>query len=175
MEWNMMESMVFDAVIKAAAIILIGFIIGKVLGRIAARILREVELNSTLKKAGLKADIESIISGIISYFVYLVTLIMALNQLGLTTTMLYMIAGAILVIFVISLSLAIKDFIPNFIAGIRMLYKQDINVGEKIKVNDIEGKVVKIALLETHIETKKNDLILVPNSILMKNKVIKRR
>jgi small-conductance mechanosensitive channel len=97
---------------------------------------------------------------------------MALNQLGLTTTLLYILLTIILVILVGFIILAFKDFIPNIVAGFMIHQKDKIKSGDKIKVKDIEGKVVHVNLVETRIITKKKDTVYIPNSMLTKNEVI---
>jgi small conductance mechanosensitive channel len=84
-----------------------------------------------------------------------------------------MISGAILIIIIISILLSIKDFMPNMFSGLFIHRKRFINVGDVIKVENTEGKVVHINLVETKIETNKGDIIYFPNSLLTKNKVIK--
>ena len=97
---------------------------------------------------------------------------MALNQIGLATTVLYIISGGIIILVILLIFLAIKDFIPNFFSGIFIQYKNIIKEGNSIKVGTVEGKVKKIGLIETQIITKKKDTIILPNSIITKSEVI---
>ena len=160
--------------IVAVIILLIGFIIGRIVGRLLQKILKEVELNNIIKKAmHIKINVEEIISSFAVYFIYFITIIMALSQLGLTTTVLNMISAAIIIIIIISIFLGIRDFIPNLIAGIFIHRKGFVNEGDKIRVKDIEGRIVYINLLETRIKTKKGDVIYLPNTFLMRNQVVK--
>jgi small-conductance mechanosensitive channel len=164
--------MVFTKFVVAIIILLIGFIIGKLLGKIIQRALHEIELNNLLQRAtGIKISLEEIISSFITYFIYFITVIMALSQIGLTTTVLNMISAAIIVIIILSVFLGIKDFVPNMIAGIFIHQKRFINKGDRIKVKDIEGKIIHINLVETRIETKQKDIIYIPNSMLTKSEV----
>ena len=155
-------------------IILIGFIIGRLLSKFTRKILKELELNSLFKKAtGMKLKIEQTIATSIKYLIYFITLIMALDQLGITGIVLYLLAGAVFIILIISIFLSIKDFIPNMISGLSLHKKGFIKKGDHIRVKDIEGKITYISLLETRVETKKGDIINIPNSHLTKNEVIK--
>ena len=98
-----------------------------------------------------------------------------LNQIGLTTFVLNVLAAAFIVLIVVMLLLGIKDFIPNLIAGISLYRKGFIKVGSKIKVNNIRGKVVNMTLTETQLKTRSGDLINVPNSVLVKSVVSKKK
>jgi small-conductance mechanosensitive channel len=96
-----------------------------------------------------------------------------LQQLGLATTVLNMIAGGVIVIIILSTLLGVKDFIPNAVAGFVLQRKEFLSVGEVIKVKGMQGKIIKISLVETKIETKDKDIIFIPNSVLTKTEVVK--
>lgn len=163
-------------VVIALVIAIIGFIIGKVLGRLVHGILHEIELNKMFEKAGFKINFEEMTGNFVSYFVYFISILMALNQIGVTTIVLNILAGGIIILIIVSLILAFKDYIPNMVAGMFIRQKRLINVGDRIKAEDIEGRVVNISLVETQVETKEKDVIYVPNSLLIKKKVtVKRR
>ncbi|NQV09066.1 mechanosensitive ion channel [Candidatus Woesearchaeota archaeon] len=176
---NMVNDLFTDVVTKivvAVVILLIGFIIGKIVGRLLQRVLHEFELDNIMKMAtGLKISLEELISHFITYIIYFLTVVMALNQIGLTTTLLNIISAGIMILIIIFILLGIKDFFPNVIAGIFIHQKGWIKVGDKIKVKNIEGKVVHVNLVDVRLETKKGDLIYIPNSLIIKNELIKKR
>ncbi|MBM3200720.1 mechanosensitive ion channel, partial [Candidatus Woesearchaeota archaeon] len=70
--------------------------------------------------------------------------------------------------------LAFKDFIPNITAGFFLHQKNMIKPGDVIKVKDIEGEVVSVSLVETILKVK-DDTVYIPNSVLTKNEVIKKK
>jgi len=166
------SSQIFTNLIVALIVLLIGFIIGKLVGRLVQKLLHEFELNKSLKRAGVKVNIEATISHFITYFIYFISIVWALNEIGLTTTVLNMISASALVLIIISILLAIKDFIPNAIAGFFINQKGYIKEGARIKVDTVEGIVKKISLIETEIKTSEGDAIYIPNSILTKKEVI---
>jgi len=169
---NLIFSQLFTKFIVAIVILLIGFVIARIIGKLVQRVLHEVELNNILKKAGVKFDLEDVISHLVIYFIYFITVIWALNALGLTTTILNMISAAFLILIIISILLAVKDFVPNLIAGFFIYQKNLIKKGDKIKVGDLTGKVEKISLVETEIKTSSGDIIHIPNSTLTKKEII---
>ena len=162
----------FTKIIVAVVILLIGFIIGRIIGRLIYKFLHEVELNNILKKAGIKTPLEKTISNFAKYFIYFISVIWALNEMGLTTTILNMILAAALILIIVSILLGIKDFIPNLISGFLIYNKSIIKEGDKIKIDKLEGKVVNISFIETQIKTKKGDIIHIPNSTITKKEVI---
>jgi len=164
---------IFSKLLISLIILLVGFIVGKILGRIVHKILKEVELNRIIKSAtGIRFSAEELIGTFITYCIYFISVIMALNFIGVTTTVLNMISAAVIVIIIISIFLGIKDFIPNAIAGIVINQKNKIKEGSYVKVRDVKGKIISINLTETKIETKEKDTIYIPNSILTRNEVI---
>jgi len=161
-------------IISAVVILFVGFIIGKIAGKLVFRILHELGIDDIMKKAvGIEKPIEKLASSLAAYFIYFMALIMALNQLRITTTVLQMVVAAAMLLFIISFILAVKDFIPNMFAGIYIFKNRHVAEGEFIKVKGIQGKVTAITLLETKLRTKEGDTVCIPNSLLIKNEVIK--
>ncbi len=160
-------------IIVALLIFFIGFIIGKLLGKILKKVLRHMNLDYFLRKTlGFKVSAEDILSGSVSYFIYIISFIMALNQLGLSTAILQMVIGGVIVIIVISIILSIKDFLPNVVAGLVLREKAFVSENDVIRIKDIEGKVVELGMVETIIQNRHGDRIFIPNIVFTKNEVI---
>tara|TARA_Y100000310_G_scaffold95944_1_gene93716 strand:+ start:529 stop:1107 length:579 start_codon:yes stop_codon:yes gene_type:complete len=158
----------------ALIILFIGFVIGRLVGRLISRVLHEFELNKVLKKTttmGLK--LEEIISKLVTYLIYFLAIIWALETLSLAPVILYIISGAVLIIIILSILLSIKDFVPNFIAGLTIQKKRSLKPGDHIKVKDMEGEVVKVNMVEVSINNKHGDVIYIPNSMLLKSEFVK--
>jgi small conductance mechanosensitive channel len=162
----------FYKFIVAIILLLVGFIIGRILGRLMYKFLHSFEVNENFSKlSGVNVKIEEIAESFTTYFVYFITVVIVLQQIGLATTVLHMIAAGIIILIILSTFLGIKDFIPNAIAGFYIQSKKTFKVGQTIKVKGMSGKIQQITLLETKLETKNGDVILVPNSILHKTEV----
>ena len=167
-------SRVYTNMLVAIIILLVGLVFGRFVGKVVSRVLEEIELNKILRKAAnIKISVEEILSNFIKYFIYFVTIIMALDQLGATTTVLQIISIAIIVIIVASVLLGLRDFLPNIMAGIFIHQKRFLRAGDKVKIGNVQGKIVSISLTETRIKTNKDDIIYIPNSILTKKEVVK--
>lgn len=166
---------VVDKALVAVIILLIGLILGRLLGRIAQKSLHELNLNQLFKKAtDVSASLEEIAGYSIKYFIYFLSVIMALNQLGLASRILEMISAAVLIIIIIAVFLGVKDLIPNFIAGLSIYKRGFISKGDFIEVNGMEGRIIRINLLETRIRSKKGDIISIPNTIITQNRLAKK-
>ncbi len=161
----------FYKIIVAVVILLVGLTIGLLVKRILNKILHEIELDKIVKRLGKSYSLEKRISDLAAYLIYFITLVIFLNQLGIASIVLYILVGAVLLLLGATFLLGIKDFIPNLVAGL-MIYKKGYwKKGKKIKIDEIEGKIEKIGLVEMEIKTKKGDKIYLPNSLLIKSKV----
>jgi small conductance mechanosensitive channel len=163
----------FYKFIVSIVLLLIGFILGKICGRLIYKFLHSFEINETFSKlSGATLKIEEIAETFTTYFIYFVTVVIVLQQIGLVSTILHMIAAGVLILIILSTFLGIKDFIPNAIAGFFIQSKKEFKVGQRIKVKGMQGTIIEINLLETKIETKSGDIIFIPNSVLSKTEVM---
>ena len=176
MAWN--ETIVYlkevliplsDKFMTAVVLILTGLILGRIGARFTQKMLSEINCNETVKSiVGRKIPFEELSALGMRYFIYIVFAILALNQLGLTIFIVQVIAVAILLAVLISMLLSIRDFIPNFLAGIRLQSNELLKEGDTISTGDLKGRVQKINLTDTFVRTKAGDLLCVPNSFLLK-------
>jgi len=163
-----------NRVIAAIVVLLIAFIAARFVRNLTAKVLRELKTNKILKESlGVRAPIEQIFSEAGFYLVLFIGVILALNQLGLSTVVLYIVLGAVLLIILILIVLAFKDFVPNAFASFWIHQKRLIEKGDYIEVKDVSGKVIEINLTETRIETKDKEIVLLPNSLLLREKIKK--
>ncbi|MBW3013181.1 mechanosensitive ion channel family protein [Candidatus Woesearchaeota archaeon] len=156
----------------AVMILLFGFLLGRFIGKLITKLLHEIELNRILRGMGIKLPVERPIGNLVSYVIYIVAVIMALNQFHITAYVLYIIVVILVVLTVLAVLLAVKDFFPNFFAGIVIYREGKFKTGDHIRVDSTEGKVVSINLLETKLESAGKDYIFIPNSTLAKSKIV---
>ncbi len=165
---------VFNRFVLALTVFFAGFVFGKLSGKFVEKLLHEVELDSLFQNVlGLRVRIEHIAGVFVSYFIYFITMIMALDQLGIKTQILNLLSLAFLSVIVISIFLGIKDVVPNIIAGIMLHYKQLIKIGDSISFRNTRGEVVHTTLTETRIQTPKGDVIFIPNRLLVNEEFVK--
>jgi len=167
--WEVLKKV--ENIVGAVVVLLIGLIIGLIVKKILRKILHEIELDKIVKKLGKNYSLEKRISSLAAYLIYLITLVVFLNQLEITSIVLYILVGAILLLLGVTFLLGVKDFIPNLIAGLIIYKKGYWKKGKKIKINEVEGKITRLGLIEMEIKTKKGDKIHLPNSLLIKSKV----
>ncbi len=72
----------------------------------------------------------------------------------------------------IVLGFAFKDIVENFIAGVLILWRFPIEIGDWIEVQGITGKVERINIRMTELRQVDGDLVLMPNAVIFTNPTI---
>ena len=70
-----------------------------------------------------------------------------------------------------AIGFAFQDIFENFLAGVLIMVREKMRIGDVIECEGITGKVEHITLRETHVRKLSGELTVVPNSILFKNPV----
>ncbi|MBU0457262.1 MAG: mechanosensitive ion channel domain-containing protein [Nanoarchaeota archaeon] len=157
-------------IIVGVVILLVGFGLGILARKLMQKVLKEIELNKIMAKVGITHNLERGISIIISYLIYLVTIVYFLRQLGITSVVLYLVLGGILMLIILTSLVGLKDVIPNFVAWLILQKRGNIKVGKTVEVKEISGRVEKVGYLETEIKTYGGDILYVPNTLFLKSK-----
>ena len=173
-EFNWLPDIV-NTIVAALLIVIFGMILGNIVAKLVNRLLKELEVERVLKEQKVKFPVEDFVSSLFKYIIYIIAVIWALTQLNIATTMLYIILGLILVILISFIILAFKDIIPNFVASFVVHFRQIVKKGDYIQVDSVEGKVIEVDMQETKIKTKEGDTVMLPNSLLLKHKITKKK
>lgn len=120
-----------------------------------------------IKKSSLRPSLQELIETVISITIWAIGIMVAATIIlpGLTPSSI--IAG--LGIGTVAIGFAFQDIFENFLAGILIMIREKMRIGDVIECEGIIGKVEHISLRETHIRKLSNEVTIVPNSILFKN------
>ncbi|MFA6072740.1 MAG: mechanosensitive ion channel domain-containing protein [Candidatus Woesearchaeota archaeon] len=158
--------------IIAIIILLLGFVVGKMLGSALNKIFLTLSFGKKVKK-GKNNSFAKGFSSLISLCTYIIAVILALQQLGITLIVLKAVL-AILLIFVLGATLfASIDFLMNLFFGIKILTSKKFKKGDTIKIKKIEGTIQTIKLSHTRLKTKSGDTFIIPNRLFFKRKYSK--
>lgn len=124
-------------------------------------------IHKVLQHYGLNASIEQLLKNILSVLIWVLGLASVMAQFGFDIVSL--VAG--LGIVGLAVGFAAQSTLANFIAGITILLEQSFQVGDWINMNDQEGRVVLISLRTTHILTRDNITVIIPNSNVASSEV----
>lgn len=123
---------------------------------------------SRLTRAGLKkksADplLARFIGNCVYYVLMVAVLFAAAGEFGIDTTSFLAIAGSAL----LALGLAVKDNLSNFSSGILLVFMRPFTIGDRISVSGASGKVEKISMSTTILNTPDNKKVFIPNRKLL--------
>lgn len=71
----------------------------------------------------------------------------------------------------VAIGFAFRDIFENFLAGILIMMRRKMRIGDLIECEGTEGRVEQTTLRETYLRRLDNQLTIVPNSLLFKNPV----
>ncbi|KHK91629.1 mechanosensitive ion channel family protein [Novosphingobium malaysiense] len=117
----------------------------------------------------LRDDLKQLIDTLVRLVVWILGILIALTVAIPSFTP----AGAFtsLGVGALAIGFAFQDIFENFLAGVLIMLREKMNIGDTIECEGLLGKVEKITLRETHIRQFSGELTVVPNSMLFKNPV----
>lgn len=105
---------------------------------------------------------------IIKYVIWIITILIILETLGLKLNVLFAGSAALLV----GIGLGLQSTFKDFISGILLLFGGSIKVGDILEIDTDVVRITKIGL-RTSVAINRDDIIIIlPNSLITTNKVI---
>ncbi len=152
------------AIIPNLVIALIVVILTWIAVRIAVRIVGKLT-----ERTKLRQDLRNLIQTLTRIATWIVGLMIAATIVipGLSPGGLF--AG--LGIGAVAIGFAFQDIFENFLAGVLIMLRDKMEIGDVVESEGILGTVEKITLRETHIRQFSGELIMMPNSMMFKNPV----
>lgn len=126
-------------------------------------------LSKTLERTSLRRSLKDLFSLLTSIFIWVLGLMIAAVIVFPGLTPASILAG--LGIGSVAIGFAFKDVFENFLAGIIILFRKDMRIGDYIECEGLKGRVEDISIRESKIMRTDGELVIVPNSILFKNPV----
>jgi small-conductance mechanosensitive channel len=104
---------------------------------------------------------------LIHYALVLIGFVLALFALGFDLKNITILGGALGV----GIGFGLQTIVNNFVCGLIMLFERPVKVGDTIELNAQLGRIKKVGLRSTVVQTYDNSEIVVPNSDLITNQV----
>jgi small-conductance mechanosensitive channel len=130
--------------------------------------LKQLLISRLLRRTKLDAGAQDAIGTITRYLILFVGFLIILQTVGINLTTLNVLAGAV----GIGVGFGLQNIANNFISGLIILLERPIKVGDRIEVDDVNGRVVSIGARSTTVRTNDNIAIIVPNSKFISENVI---
>lgn len=145
--------------ISAILILLFGYYLARILSKYTSKAIIKATKDETL---GV------FLKNVVFAGILLLTFITALSNLGVKTTSIIAVLGTA----GLAIALSLKDSLSNLASGIILVVLRRFNRGDVISVNSMVGKVDSINLFETKLTTLDNQVIIMPNSLLVSTPII---
>lgn len=145
--------------ISAILILLFGYYLARILSKYTSK---------TIIKATKDETLGVFLKNVVFAGILLLTFITALSNLGVKTTSIIAVLGTA----GLAIALSLKDSLSNLASGIILVVLRRFNRGDVISVNSMVGKVDSINLFETKLTTLDNQVIIMPNSLLVSTPII---
>lgn len=144
----------------AVGILIIGIILVRLLLRLTRKMLQKSKLDPTLHHFMLS------IFGIVLYLV-LGTMVLAILVPDAVGGLI-----ALMSVFGLAISLAVKDSLANLAGGISVLFTKPFALGDYVQINSTEGTVEEIRLNYTVLKTFDNKVVHIPNGDVAKAQIV---
>ncbi|RXZ44982.1 mechanosensitive ion channel family protein [Crenobacter cavernae] len=140
------------------SVVLLGLIVLRVWGMVVCRLVLPV---ASLTPPRILEDILVAVA-------YLAWGLVLLRQAGLDLSQIVTTSAVITAV----LAFAMQDTLGNILAGIALQLDNSVDIGDWVKVDDVTGRVVEINWRATSVETRNWETVVIPNSVLMKQKFV---
>jgi len=156
--------------LSIALYIILVFVITRLISRIIESMFEwYMDEVSEKTQSNITATVAPLTKKIIDVILFMIAGMIVLDHFGINIGSLIVSLG----VGSLAVALAAQETVANMIAGFVILVDQPFRVGDRIKLpSGEEGDVYKIGLRSTHILNFDNNLVVVPNSELVKNRLV---
>ncbi|MET0514143.1 MAG: mechanosensitive ion channel domain-containing protein [Nitrospiraceae bacterium] len=149
------RSVTIGKVMKALAILLVGYWISRALARLAQRV--------AVTRFQMDPDVANIVRQWTLAFLFTILLIITLISVKIPLAAFAFLGGAL----AIGVGFGTQNLLKNLISGMLLLIEQPLRVGDEIEVDGIRGMVTTIGLRSSTIRERNGVETLIPNSHLL--------
>lgn len=147
---------------------IISFLLILVVARILTFIIKKILHRSFIKQNLSDAGKEYAINQLLKYLIYTVALVLAIESLGFNLTILIASSAALFV----GIGLGLQDIFKDILSGVFLLFERTIQVGDIVEIDNLVGRVKEINIRTSKVRTRDGIMIILPNNMLIGNKVI---
>jgi small-conductance mechanosensitive channel len=164
LNFELIESGNYSLTIFHVITVIVILIITKSFLNLVKRLFRRQET-----KKGLEIGKSQAIYQISKYIIWITSILIILETVGIKITFLLASSAALLV----GLGLGLQQLFQDFVSGITLLIEGTVKVGDIVETSNGEvGKVDEISLRTSKLRTRDNIILIVPNSSLIVSTVI---
>jgi len=133
-----------------------------------ARLIRQVLAEDVLPTLSLPRGVGNSVSSLSYYVILFLGLLAALAAAGFQVGQLTLVFGALGV----GIGFGLQDVVRNFVAGMILMFERPIQRGDTVEVAGMVGQVSEIGLRATTVTTFEGADVVVPNGMLLADKLV---
>lgn len=133
---------------------------------LVSRVIRSI-VRRIMQRTKVRAALITLATNLISIGAWIVGAAIAIMIVFPSVTPAQFIAG--LGIGSVAIGFAFKDVFENFLAGVIILGREKMQIGDVIECEGVLGRIENIWIRETHVRRLDGELVIVPNAFLFQN------
>ncbi len=146
---------------------LLGAIAILIIGRWVSGIITRA-IQRMMEKAAVDKTLVAFVKNLVYYVLLAFVILAALNNLGVQTTSLIAILGAI----ALAVGLALQGALTNFAAGVLIILFRPFKVGDFVETTGAFGVIEEIQIFNTILITRDNKTVIIPNANIMSDNIV---
>ena len=164
LEFTLLKTDSINITIFNIAVIVVVFLGTWIITKVITKFFRRFFIKKKIDQSRMTA-----ISQLVGYLLYTLAIVVSLENMGINVSIL--IAGS--AAFLVGLGLGIKQIFSDFVSGLILLFEGTVGIGDVVEIEgNMVGKVREIGLRTSHITTRNNIEVIVPNSMFVENRVV---
>jgi potassium-dependent mechanosensitive channel len=120
------------------------------------------------RRIHMSRGLPELIASIIYYLLMLMVFLAAINAAGIELNKFTVLTGA----FGVGIGFGLQNIINNFVSGLILQFERPVHINDIIEVDNNTGKVTRIGIRSSTIQTFQGAEVIVPNANLISSKVI---
>jgi small-conductance mechanosensitive channel len=116
----------------------------------------------------LRPGVGYAIATLVRWVMIIVGALLALAALGVDTTKLTLVAGALS----LGIGFGLQNVVTNFVSGLILIVERPVSVGDLIEIGRLTGEIKRIGIRSSSVRTTHGAEVIVPNSDLTSKEVI---
>ncbi len=147
---------------------LLGSILIILIAQLTIWITTQLVLHSYYRRSDVNTGAQFAINQLVRYVIFIFAIFLVFDNLEIKMTVIWGGLAALLV----GIGLGLQQTFNDLLSGIMLLFERSVEVGDVVEVEGLIGRVKKIGLRASIVESRDNLSVIVPNSKLVTNNVV---
>jgi small-conductance mechanosensitive channel len=136
--------------------------------RLVSWVITQIVLFGYFQRTRVEIGSQYAVNQLVQYFIFVIAILVALEYIGVTLTVLWGGAAALLV----GIGLGLQQTFNDLISGVILLFERAVEVGDVVQIEGLIGTVRRIGVRTSIVESRDNISVIVPNSKLIVENVV---